>query len=253
MSLPVILISFSPRSAFICLFPSHFFRRKWHKNYMKNSCKQSRANLPSNFPYHHHKKKCSVKKDEGEMKKAKYNKKIFLLISFNFFPLLWLYCALSPRTFERMSKAGFLLTPTRNDTFPRIHGTTRQKTKRRLRENIKPLYSHLNRITSLIVYLAMCVTPQSLLCVWTQGRSDESFMTKIVKISKLTITFACSFLLATYLAWNLNETERQSRSQNASNDCEKHFFITFSWRLLSGFLLPPLLDKILKKLLCSLH
>lgn len=51
---------------------------------------------------------------KGNVKnRKKYNKKIFLLISFNFFPSA---LAFFP-PFERMSKAGFLLTPTQTTHF----------------------------------------------------------------------------------------------------------------------------------------
>lgn len=70
--------------------------------------------------------------------RAKHNKKIFLLISL---------------ALERMSKAGFSADSNTTDTISsdpwhRIGEGGRKE----IEGNIKPLYSHLNGITSLIVY-----------------------------------------------------------------------------------------------------
>lgn len=60
-------------------------------------------------------------------------------------------------------KQAFLANSNTNDTFSRIYGREEEED---VEKNIKPLYSHLNRITSLIVYLPMCVAPQLPLCAF---------------------------------------------------------------------------------------
>lgn len=118
----------------------------------------SSLSLPRNFPYHHHKKKYSKK----EMKE-KWN--IIRKFSSSF-PSIFFFCLLPQRFspyLKGMSKAGFLLTPTQTTHFAGSIAREAEE-KDEIEGNIKPLYSHLNRITSLIVYPAMCVLPQLSLC-----------------------------------------------------------------------------------------
>lgn len=74
---------------------------------------------------------------KNEKNRAKYNKKIFLLISFDFF-LLSLSFHRKKRSFERMSKAGFLLTSTQTTLFAR-DPWHKMKTRRR-RKRLKGKY-----------------------------------------------------------------------------------------------------------------
>lgn len=82
------------------------------------------------------------------------------------FPSLFFFCLLPQRFspyLKGMSNAGFLLTPTQTTHF--LGSIAREaEEKDEIEGNIKPLYSHLNRITRLIVYPAMCVLPQLSLC-----------------------------------------------------------------------------------------
>jgi hypothetical protein len=81
----------------------------------EKSSRKSSHNLPRNFPYHHHKekeekKKIRQKKREDEGKNVKKSSIIRKFSSS--FPSASAQHISPPQHFERMSKAGFLLTPT---------------------------------------------------------------------------------------------------------------------------------------------
>lgn len=141
--------------------------------------------LPRNFPYHHHKAegKKNIQKGggEGERKKLwKYNKKIFLLISLQFFasplPSSNLSCLLFILPWKDVKSRLFLssLTPTQATHFPFL-GMAQEDDWRE-----KNHQSHLNRITSLIVYPCNVRYPARLarLIVCVQSWDDSWLRTK---------------------------------------------------------------------------
>lgn len=132
------------------------------------------------------------KEDEGKKcKKVEHNKKIFLLISFCFGSF-----SFTPYFLKGCQKQAFLLTPTQATHFG-WDGKGKGREGARRRE----ISNHLNRITSLIVYPAMCVIPQLSLCVFNKREIFLRFFSGEIKsifhyVCFLKVTFRIFFVFS---------------------------------------------------------